>query len=251
MLTPMNHTAQLELPLPGLPAYTVRVSPRARHVRLKVSADGIEVVTPRGFDTRRIPELLVRHRDWLDKQLSRIRGRLALPTPASPDALPETIQLAAIGEQWCVDYVAVPAPCISIREDSDSRLVLRGNVHEAAACRAALKRWLTRKARRHLEPWLRDLSQQSGMPFQRMTVRGQKTRWGSCSRHKTISINYKLLFVPPHLVQHVFLHELCHTRVMNHSPEYWRLLAALEPDHKDRRRELHDTGRRIPAWVNG
>ncbi len=247
----MNRITQLELPLTGSPAYTVRVSPRARHVRLKVSAaEGVVVITPRGFDPYRIPEILARHRDWLHKHISRIRDQQSRHAEAPKDALPEMILLEAIGERWSVEYRDTPTPYVSACEHGENLLLLKGNVQNEAACHAALKRWLMRKACRHLEPWLRRVSDMTGMPFWRMTVRGQKTRWGSCSRHKAININYKLLFLPPHLVRHVFLHELCHTRVMNHSPEYWHLLAEFEPDHKSRRRELHETGKRIPAWAN-
>lgn len=247
----MSRDPQLELPLPGSPAYTVRVSPRARHVRLKVSAiEGVVVITPRGFDPYRIPEILIRHKEWLQKHIARLTDRQAQRAAAPADTLPASIYLEAIGEHWGVEYADAPSPGVTADEREGNVLRLKGNVRSEAVCRAALRRWLTRKAYRHLEPWLRGLSEQSGMPFRRLTVRGQKTRWGSCSRQKAININYKLLFLPPHLVRHVFLHELCHTRVMNHSPAYWHLLAEFEPDHKTHRRELHETGKRIPAWVN-
>ncbi len=247
----MNRTMQLELPLPGSPAYTVRVSPRARHVRLKVSAiEGVVVITPRGFDPYRIPEILTRHKDWLHKHISRLNDQRIQQPRAPESTLPESIRLEAISECWAVEYADKPSPHVSVNERAGDLLLLKGNVQSEAACRAALRRWLTRKAYRHLEPWLRQLSEQTGMPFRRLTIRGQRTRWGSCSRQKTININYKLLFLPPHLVRHVFLHELCHTRVMNHSPEYWHLLAEFEPAHKSHRRELHETGKRIPPWAN-
>ncbi len=250
-VTLMNRTTQLELPLPGSPAYTVRVSPRARHVRLKISAiEGVVVITPRGFDPYRIPEILIRHKDWLHKHISRLNDQHTHHARTLQGTLPESVELEAIGERWTVEYTQTSSPQVSVSERSANSLLLRGNVQSEAACRAALRRWLTRKAYRHLEPWLRQLSEQTGMPFRRLTVRGQRTRWGSCSRQKTININYKLLFLPAHLVRHVFLHELCHTRVMNHSPEYWHLLAEFEPAHKSHRRELHETGKRIPAWAN-
>lgn len=247
----MNRDTQLELPLPGSPAYTVRVSPRARHVRLKVSTtEGVVVITPRGFDPSRIPGILARHKDWLNKHISGLREPQPYPGAAPDDALPGSIGLEAIPEHWGVEYAEATSPGVSVGECGGNMLFLKGNVRSETACRAALRHWLTRKAYRHLEPWLRDLSEQTRMPFRRLTVRGQKTRWGSCSRQKTININYKLLFLPPHLVRHVFLHELCHTRVMNHSPEYWHLLAEFEPHHKTHRRELREAGRCIPAWVN-
>jgi hypothetical protein len=66
----------------------------------------------------------------------------------------------------------------------------------------------------------------------------QKTRWASCSRHRTVSLNMKLLFLPPELVRYVFVHELCHTVHMNHSREFWRFLAVKEPRYKELDKQL-------------
>ena len=95
----------LELPLTGLPEYTVRVSSRAKHVRLKVSADeGVIVVIPKGFDKRRIPGILTKRRVWLEKHISRIRDHQKLRQVASGSELPELVLLNAIGERWPVEY---------------------------------------------------------------------------------------------------------------------------------------------------
>ena len=77
----------------------------------------------------------------------------------------------------------------------------------------------------------------------------QKTRWASCSRHKTISLNLKLLFFQPALVRYVFIHELCHTVHMNHSRKYWRLLLAKEPNCMALDKQLRTAWRLVPAWV--
>jgi predicted metal-dependent hydrolase len=78
----------------------------------------------------------------------------------------------------------------------------------------------------------------------------QRSRWGSCSPKLKISLNASLLFLPPHLVRYVLVHELCHTRHLDHSRRFWSLVARHEPLHKDRRRELAALRYEVPGWVH-
>ena len=98
--------------------------------------------------------------------------------------------------------------------------------------------------------WLRDVSEEIGVSFKKTIIRGQTTRWASCSRVHTISLNRSLLFLPKDLVRHVFLHELCHVRRLNHSPEFWRLLGKLEPNYKKREAETRRADTCVPLWAH-
>jgi predicted metal-dependent hydrolase len=239
------------MPLTGLPEYRVRVSPRAKHVRLKVSAEeGVVVVIPKGFDRSRIPGLLAKRREWLDKHIGRIREHQKLRSAAKGNELPEVVILNAIGERWHLEYRQTGERYVGVHEQAGNRLLIKGNIKDSAACRHALRRWLLRKAHLHLAPWLRRLSEQCSLEFNRVIVKGQKTRWASCSSRKNISINYRLLFLPERLVGYVFRHELCHTRVMNHSHRFWDELRILEPGYKRLHGEARESWKHIPAWVD-
>jgi len=77
-----------------------------------------------------------------------------------------------------------------------------------------------------------------GFSYRRLSIRNQKSRWGSCSRRGDISINYRILFLPPHLADYILVHEICHLQELNHSKRFWELVGKASPDYRERRKEL-------------
>lgn len=232
----------------GIPTYRVRVSTRAKRVRLEVSAQcGLVVVVPKGFDETNIPALVERKRAWIEKALERLKQRQDAMEPDLPALMPERILLRAIGEEWTIQKQPEQAPWVAAKENGHGTLLVHGCVGDTAACATVLRRWINWKAHHILVPWLSRVSEEEGLPFGRTMVRSQRTRWGSCSSHKTISINQNLLFVLPDLVRYVFIHELCHTLHPNHSRRFWELVAKKEPNYLALRREL----RRADHWIPG
>jgi predicted metal-dependent hydrolase len=241
----------------GLPAFTVRTNDRARHVRLVVTGGGeLIVVVPRRFDRRAIPAVLEAKRSWIERARARMAAR---PAPgAGAAALPDHIALPALGEAWKVEYRSKPggpgAPIRRVavaREAGDDRLVVSGPAGDEDAYSRALIAWLRRRGRNTLIARLEELAPRHGFTFERATVRNQRTRWGSCSRRGTISLNLRLLFLDPVLVDHVLLHELCHTRELNHSKRFWALMQAHDPDCALHRRQARDAWRSLPSWIDG
>ena len=114
---------------------------------------------------------------------------------------------------------------------------------------SALKRWLSRQARSSLVPWLDDLSAKAGLSYNKVAVRGQKTRWASCSSKGNINLNFRLLFLPADVVRYILNHELCHTVHPNHSESFWLHVASLEPGY----RTLNNLAKKgmdgIPEWA--
>ncbi len=228
--------------------YAVRESRRATHASLRVSAEGVlEVVIPRGFDRSLIPGILREKRGWIKRAIRRMEKQKTAAEAQAP--LPRRIALQAIGEAWPVSYHRTRSSRVTVTQRTPRQLAVSGDVDHVAMCRAALRRWLARKARQHLVPWLRAMSKEKGLPFGKTTVRGQRTRWASCSARGTISINYKLLFVPRPLVRYVLIHELCHTRHMNHSPRFWGLLKEKEPGYEELRARVRAAWRHVPGWL--
>jgi predicted metal-dependent hydrolase len=237
------------LPLESID-YTIRVSQRAKHVSLRLTRTGqLEVVIPPGFDRAEIPSIIAKHERWLERASARLAQRQPTAPHLATEGLPSRIELRAIGQTWLIEYTPAPVTHIRMSELDDAVLILWGNTANEALCTMALTQWLTRKATQHLGVWMRRLSEDISLPCDRISFRGQKTRWGSCSSQKNISLNYKLLFLPAPLVNYVFIHELAHTIHMNHSDQFWHLVGQKEPAYRQLDRDLNDALQYIPRWL--
>jgi len=82
-----------------------------------------------------------------------------------------------------------------------------------------------------------------GAECERISIRAQRSRWGSCSSKKTLSFNVRLALLPIELVEYVVVHEVCHLREMNHSPAFWKLVETAIPDYRKRRAALQRVDR--------
>ncbi|NJM96126.1 MAG: M48 family metallopeptidase [Phormidesmis sp. RL_2_1] len=253
-----------------LPDYRVRMSHRAKHVSIKISLAGeVEVVVPPGFDHAQLPAILEKRRSWIVKTRSRLLNDAAATPQDWQIKKPDTIIF-----RWQSDTIGHPeSTSINQAADADleiwsvryepgdqgnktlcipslgNRLTLQGNTEHLPNCQAVLRKWLAHRAHRDLAPWLRQLGYDLALPCRRISVRGQKTRWASCSSHKDISLNYKLLFLPRPLVHYVLVHELCHTVHMDHSAKFWALVGKKQPNYQQWRAELKQGWRYVPRWV--
>ena len=250
----------------ALPQYSIRESSRAKHVSIKISVEGeVEVVVPPKFERAKLPEILERKRDWIAKTRDRILTA-AEKTPKDWDIeKPETIllrwqsqkvlapsQLPASKdnvERWSVTYKPSAGDRTICVPSLNSRLTVRGSTEQPTACQAVLRKWLAHKAHKELAPWLRQIGYELNLPCRRISVRGQKTVWASCSSQKDISLNYKLLFLPRPFVHYVLVHELCHTVHMNHSSHFWALVEEKLPGHQEWRDRIKTGWQYVPRWV--
>ncbi len=231
--------------------YEIKESPRAKHVRLKVSLydASLVVVVPQGFDRECIPEVLQEKRSWIERARRSVVEQRQLAGSEPPVARPERIHLRAVDEEWSVDYRSLVSPRLTAAENGNRTLLIRGNVGDTEACRKAVGEWVKAKARTHLVPWVLAVSRTQDLPISRVVVKAQRTCWATCSTRRTISVNRKLLFLPARLVEYVFIHELCHTVHMDHSRKFWGLVAERAPDYKEREAELHTAWRFVPTWL--
>ena len=105
------------------------------------------------------------------------------------------------------------------------------------------------KVREELFPLAEKLATKHRLTLGGLLVKSQRTRWASCSARRNLSLNTKLLFLSPDLVRYAMIHELCHTVYMNHSNEFWRMVAAHEPSYRVLDRSLREAWKSVPQWM--
>jgi len=230
-----------------LPPYTVRTSTRTRRLHLRVSPLGrVEVVVPRRVAAHDVQSFVDRHRQWLQRTLARL-GTERARYHAGESGVPAQLELRALDQAWTVERDVRSTARAGVTTAAGQVLVLRGDDEELLL--RALRRWLQEYARAQLAPRLQELSAATGLTYQTLAVRAQRSRWGSCSARGTISLNRNLLFLPSALMRYVLIHELCHTRHLNHGQRYWRLVQSHVPEFRTHERELRRGDLYIPAWA--
>ena len=104
---------------------------------------------------------------------------------------------------------------------------------------------MTREAKEKIPPLVKELASKMGVPYGRVTVRCQKTLWGSCTAKGNLNFNCLLTLLPEPVMEYVIIHELCHLTEMNHSPAFWRQVEKYCPDYKFLRDFLKDNGEKL------
>lgn len=172
--------------------YTLRLSRRARGVRLSVASGGVFTVTaPPWMGEGRIEAFILKRWEWILGRIAYFRQfpkRVVIKNKRKHFAEHKTRALALVQER------------------------------------------------------LAYFNQFYGLKWDRIAVRNQKSRWGSCSRRRNLNFNYKLALLPPRLADYIIVHELCHLSELNHSPRFWELVARTVPEHRRFRRELRRVG---------
>lgn len=226
-------------------ALTVRESPRARRLSVRVFRTGkVEVVVPRRTSQRLVARFLDQHRGWIERKRTEAR-RNAIPQEPFP---PQRIELVAFGESWRV-HLAGGSGRARVSTLAPGVLSASGSVDEPNAMKRALRQWLAAKAAELLPPLLQSAANELGVSYARVVIRRQRTRWGSCSTRGTISLNACLLFQRPQVVRYLLIHELAHTRHMNHSKRFWQCVGRWCTEYQTFDRELREGWKRVPEWA--
>jgi predicted metal-dependent hydrolase len=209
--------------------YRVRRSDRARRVRVTVDAvRGVEVVLPRRAPEREAAAAIRELGPWIERRVAELAGARAA--------------VAARG-----DTVPYLGRTLALETDSPGRIRVarRGDVLFVPSGQErlpALERWYRRAARAEIEPRVQRACAEAGTSYSRLTIRGQRTRWASCSRSGAMSFNWRLLLAPEPVLDYVIWHEVCHLEVMDHSKRFWRLVASRSPGYREQVRWLRVNG---------
>jgi predicted metal-dependent hydrolase len=219
--------------------YRIRRSERARHARIDVRPEGVEVVVPRRFPMREVHPFVEEKRPWIERTLRRMR---ASETELPPARLEDGGEAPYLGERVPLRVRVEPGrvrPHVALRAGALHVAVSRPG---PAAVRDALERWYRRRARAEIAPRLDAAVSSTGQSYARLQIRGQRTRWASCSSSGAMSFNWRLLLAPAEILEYVVEHEVAHLEVPDHSNRFWKLLASRSPGYERHERWLRRHG---------
>jgi predicted metal-dependent hydrolase len=232
--------------------YRIRRSERARRARILVDGDGVEVVVPRRFPLREVEPFVEEKRAWIERTLRRLRETEAeFPAARLEDGgtvpyLGDTLRLSVRVEadrrrehvvlRGGVLHVALPAGPDRLPPPHGQLPLLEAEeplVPAEGALPGALERWYRKRARAEVTPRLDAACARAGTAYARLQIRGQRTRWASCSSTGAMSFNWRLLLAPAEILDYVVEHEVAHLERLDHSPAFWRLLGSRCPDWRE------------------
>jgi predicted metal-dependent hydrolase len=232
--------------------YRIRRSERARRARILVDGDGVEVVVPRRFPLRDVEPFVEEKRAWIERTLRRMRENEAeLPAARLEDGgsvpyLGESLRLSVrvqperqrehLARRGDELRVALPVDPERLPAPQGQLALLRAEEPPApadGALRDALERWYRKRARIEVACRLDAACARAGTSHARLQIRGQRTRWASCSSTGAMSFNWRLLLAPAEILDYVVEHEVAHLELLDHSPRFWRLLASRCPEWRE------------------
>lgn len=236
--------------------YELIVSPRAKRASLRVvPGRGLVVTIPKRFPRKSVAELLASQRQWIETSLAEVRAQ----TPACfLEWPPKHLHLSAMGtnveliypnEDLGGDDCVISGATVTCTTPAANQLTVLASTDDKPAVAKEISTHLKRMARHFLTPRLASHAQLHGKTYAKASIRGQRTVWGSYSSSGTLSLNYKLLFLRPELVDYVLLHELAHTVHLDHSVQFWRLLSSMNVNARALDKELRRSGRLVPPWL--
>lgn len=231
----MDTNESFDLRLPGseqiIRVYITR-SARAGRMTLRVKPDAsVSVVVParaRGNISESARLFALTHLDWLDRQIEKFaRKANAVPEKTLTEYLSEHPQIFIDEHPLTIELNSTWAKPFFVLRPNESVLPIylgdRDPEADLRACLAAI-------AKEVLPPRVRMLAERCGVSVSKISIRNQQSRWGSCTTQGALSLNWRILLLPPEIRDHVLLHELAHRRYMNHSDDFWDLLYTWDPE---------------------
>jgi predicted metal-dependent hydrolase len=216
--------------------YAVKRSSRAKHARLEVrAATGLTVVIPSSYNINDISALLRKKERWiLDKLTKYVKGY-----PITEEKEPKSGNfIPYLGRRLKVVTRHNPDTAVSVRMEKN-RLLVDLN-RQNGRLNLVLEWWYRQQAEELIKKRVDERCSRLGVTYGRLIVRGAKTRWGSCSQKGNLNFNWKLMMTPEPVIDYVIIHELAHLKEMNHSKNFWKLVAEHCPQWRKHRKWLKE-----------
>ena len=209
--------------------YTLNRSARRRSITLTIAESGLRVGAPMRAPQHRIDTVLNEHADWIVRKLAEWAARRPPPFNwIAGDCLMLLGNALTLRFDATADAIGRENGVLKVPAALAAPAVAATAVHQWL--RATAQTWFTQRVA-HFAPELR-------VKIPSLRLSNARTRWGTCHPHGRIHLNWRLIHMPPALIDYVVVHELAHLHEPNHSPRFWRRVAAVLPDHLQRRQLL-------------
>jgi predicted metal-dependent hydrolase len=226
-------------------SYTLKRSMKARCLWLRVkNGSGLIVTVPRGYNINNVDSYLYTKSRWILRALDKINS---IKHDQENNPSPNTIMY--LGNSLNISKIHVENQSTELIRDKNC-LIVNIDSNNLNSQANQIEFWLKNQAIIYLNQRTRYFAEKMNLSYNKLSIRNQKSRWGSCSRNKNLSFNWKLIMTPEYILDYVVIHELCHLREMNHSRNFWNLVSQYCPDWKEYRKWLNKNSSYLHFSVN-
>lgn len=226
--------------------YSIRESKRAKRVILQIHREkGVEIVYPSGMKRPKARKFLKENIDWLLKTLHKMENKKSkiFRREYKQDAI-----FPYLGEEYKLNltYVDDEHLYIKLGEEDTLDISIPSNLNpktELDSIAHSVEVFYRGQAKWYINNRTIDLAEELGFKFNRIFIKNQKTKWGSCSSNNNLNFNLRLMMASPEAIDYIIIHELCHLTHMNHSKQFWSLVGKHCPEYKHWDKWFKENGR--------
>lgn len=212
---------------------------RKKTLAVKVEGGDVSVIVPERTSLSHIESLVARKSNWIQQKLLQQDNQ----APVKKHEYIEGERFLYLGDEKTLNIVTGTTKSIKI---NDSSIIVSSNQAPTPNnIKNRLKKWYQTQAQLYLAKRTKYFAKIIGVKPRLVNTRTYSARWGCCSNRREITYNWQIIMAPEHIIDYIVVHELCHIKEHNHSPEYWALLEAVMPDYKERKEWLFNNEKKI------
>lgn len=217
--------------------YQLRKSQRARNISISIKANGQVILTcPHFCPTKKAEEFLLLKEGWIKKKIAFLKSKKSAINYQQVNIFGKKYQITLLNDHSQNYGIKIINEIVQINQLNTQ------NINHPPAKMPVLIRFLKNTAEKYLIPRTHQLAKKMKISFQKISLRSQETRWGSCSSLGNLNFNWRLIHYHPEIIDYVIIHELAHRRQMNHSARFWQLVAQYDPSYQQHRGFLKRNG---------
>jgi len=209
----------------------VRASRRARRLRLVSGISGVEAIVPVNYNAGELENFIASKRDWIAKT-SRYYGKLKERCGGHD---PDTIYF--LGSRYRFHVVKDVRPSATV---SEAMRWITFHVPDRRKYKRQVQEWYRQQTAAIIAERLPMLARKLNLQYNKVSIKNQRSRWASCSKKRNLNFNLLLAAAPFEVIDYVIIHELMHLIELDHSPRFWQLVAAVDPEYQKHKEWLAD-----------